>query len=319
MKAALRAPDAILLPADFDSYRKYSRLFKAAVAEVAPVIEDRGIDEIYIDLTDVPGVRDAVGHDPLGGVKAVAREIKNSVGRATGLTCSIGVTPNKLLSKIASELDKPDGISVLTLDDIPARVWPLGVRKINGIGPKASEKLIKLGIETVGDIAAADPRWLIEQFGDSYGHWLHNASHGRDSRPVVTHSEPVSISRETTFERDLSAVHDRLLLGQIMDELCESLSRDLARKRYAGKTVGIKLRFEGFVTVTRDQTVKLPISSAADIRRAVGLCLKRVRFDKRLRLMGVRIGNLVHASEVQAAPAAARAEPQPAPDNLSLF
>ncbi|MDR7268260.1 DNA polymerase-4 [Pelomonas saccharophila] len=319
MKAALRAPDAILLPADFDSYRKYSRLFKAAVAEVAPVIEDRGIDEIYIDLTDVPGVRDAVGHDPLGGVKAVAREIKNSVGRATGLTCSIGVTPNKLLSKIASELDKPDGISVLTLDDIPARVWPLGVRKINGIGPKASEKLIKLGIETVGDIAAADPRWLIEQFGDSYGHWLHNASHGRDSRPVVTHSEPVSISRETTFERDLSAVHDRLLLGQIMDELCESLSRDLARKRYAGKTVGIKLRFEGFVTVTRDQTVKLPISSAADIRRAVGLCLKRVRFDKRLRLMGVRIGNLVHASEVQAAPAAARAEPLPAPDNLSLF
>ena len=103
MKAALRAPDAILLPTDFDAYRKYSRLFKAAVAEVAPVIEDRGIDEIYIDLSDVPGVRDAVGHDPLGGVRLVAREIKNSVLRATGLTCSIGITPNKLLSKIASE------------------------------------------------------------------------------------------------------------------------------------------------------------------------------------------------------------------------
>ncbi|MGM9481082.1 DNA polymerase IV [Roseateles sp. NT4] len=319
MKAALRAPDAILLPADFDSYRKYSRLFKAAVAEVAPVIEDRGIDEIYIDLTDVPGVRDAVGHDPLGGVKAVAREIKNSVSRATGLTCSIGITPNKLLSKIASELDKPDGISVLTMDDIPTRVWPLGVRKINGIGPKASEKLIKLGIETVGDIAAADPRWLVEQFGDSYGQWLHTASHGRDSRPVVTHSEPVSISRETTFERDLSAVHDRLLLGQIMDELCESLSRDLDRKRYAGKTVGIKLRFEGFITVTRDQTLKRAISSAADIRHAVGLCLKRVKFDKRLRLMGVRIGNLVHASEVLDKPAPKESAAEPQRENLSLF
>ncbi len=320
MKAALRAPDAVLLPADFDSYRKYSRLFKAAVAEVAPVIEDRGIDEIYIDLTDVPGVRDAVGHDPLGGVKAVAREIKNSVGRATGLTCSIGITPNKLLSKIASELDKPDGITVLTMEDLPGRIWPLAVRKINGIGPKAGDKLVKLGLETVGDIAAADPRWLIEQFGDSYGTWLHHASHGRDSRPVVTHSEPVSVSRETTFERDLHAVHDRALLGQIMDDLCERLASDLERKRYAGKTVGIKLRFEGFVTVTRDLTLKIAIRNAADIRAAVGQCLKRVTFDKRLRLMGVRISNLSHTGQDVAARAAVNSPGTvAAPENLPLF
>lgn len=319
MKAALRAPDAILLPADFEAYRKYSRLFKAAVAEVAPVIEDRGIDEIYIDLNDVPGVRDAVGHDPLGGVKAVAREIKNSVWRATGLTCSIGITPNKLLSKLASELDKPDGICVLTLDDIPTRIWPLAVRKINGIGPKASEKLARLGIETVGEIAAADPAWLVEQFGDSYGHWLYDAAHGRDSRPVVTHSEPVSISRETTFERDLHAVHDRAVLGQILDELCASLAKDLARKRYAGKTIGIKLRFEGFVTVTRDQTLKTPVSSAADIRRAVGLCLKRVNFDKRLRLMGVRAGSLVAASEAAGPALGAQRPAEPERENLPLF
>lgn len=317
MKAALRAPDAILLPADFDRYRHYSRLFKAAVAEVAPVIEDRGIDEIYIDLSDVPGVRDAVGHDPLGGVKAVAREIKNSVARATGLTCSIGITPNKLLSKIASELDKPDGITVLTLADIPTRIWPLAVRKINGIGPKAGDKLIKLGLQTVGDIAAADAGWLIEQFGESYGQWLHAASHGRDDRPIVTHSEPVSVSRETTFERDLHAVHDRAQLGQILDELCERLAQDLARKRYAGKTVGLKLRFEGFVTVTRDQTLTRAVTTAADIRRAVGLCLKRVKFDKRLRLMGVRIGNLVHASEVP--PPAPERAPAAERENLPLF
>jgi DNA polymerase-4 len=137
---------------------------------------------------------------------------------------------------------------------------------------------------------------------------------------VVTHSEPVSVSRETTFERDLHAVHDRATLGGILDELCERLSQDLARKRYAGKTVGIKLRFEGFVTVTRDQTLKAPIHTAADIRAAAGLCLKRVRFDKRLRLMGVRIGNLVHASEaLNAAPAAAPVAPARAVENLSLF
>ena len=145
MKAAQRAPDAVLLPVDFDAYRRYSRLFKAAVAEVTPQIEDRGIDEIYIDLSAVPGVHDTLAHDPFGGVRAVAQEIRNSVKRATGLSCSIGVTPNKLLSKIASELDKPDGLTILTHDDLPTRIWPLPVRRINGIGPKAGAKLATLG------------------------------------------------------------------------------------------------------------------------------------------------------------------------------
>lgn len=322
MKAALRAPDAILLPTDFESYRHYSRLFKAAVAEVAPVIEDRGIDEIYIDLSDVPGIREPVGHDPLGGVRSVAREIKNSVLRATGLTCSIGITPNKLLSKIASELDKPDGITILLADEIPARIWPLGVRKINGIGPKAAAKLLDLGIESVGELAAAEPAMLLAQFGKSYGAWLHEAAHGRDSRPVVTYSEPVSISRETTFERDLHVVHDRAELGRIFTLLCEQLARDLERKGYVGRTIGIKLRFEGFHTVTRDLTVDMPIADAKALRHAAGLCLKRVKFDKRLRLLGVRIGNLSHPGEIVAARrkrAAAPAEPRARPENLPLF
>lgn len=302
MKAALRAPDAILLPTDFDSYRLYSRLFKAAVAEVAPVIEDRGIDEIYIDLSDVPGIREPVGHDPLGGAKAVAREIKNSVLKATGLTCSIGITPNKLLSKIASELEKPDGVTVLTMADLEPRIWPLGVRKINGIGPKAAAKLAALGVETVGDIAAKSPAWLVENFGRSYGAWLHEASHGRDKRPVVTHSEPVSISRETTFERDLHAKQDRAVLGRIFTQLCEQLAGDLARKGYLSRTIGIKLRFEGFVTVTRDLTLDVPIADAAAIRHAAGLCLKRVDLSKRLRLLGVRAGNLSHPGDAIVAP-----------------
>jgi len=107
MKAAALAPQAVLLPADFDEYRRLSRAFKAAVAEMAPDIEDRGIDEIYIELTHLPRVRDAVGHDPLGGARALAQDIKNNVRRATGLSCSIGLAPNKLLAKICSDLDKP--------------------------------------------------------------------------------------------------------------------------------------------------------------------------------------------------------------------
>ncbi len=292
MKAALRAPDAVLLPTDFDEYRRYSRLFKAAVAEVAGVIEDRGIDEIYIDLSDVPGAQEAVGHDPHGGVRALAQEIRNSVLRATGLSCSIGVTPNKLLSKMASEFDKPDGLTVLTEADLQARFWPLPVRRINGIGPKAGAKLRALGIETIGELAACERGWLVERFGASYGGWLFEASHGIDERPVVTIGEPVSMSRETTFDRDLHARHDRALLSAIFSDLARRVADDLAHKRYVGRTVGIKLRFDDFRTVTRDLTLDAPTADAATIRHAAGLCLKRVDLSRRLRLLGVRVGTL---------------------------
>ncbi len=312
MKAAALAPDAVLLPTDFDAYRHYSRLFKAAVAEVAPVIEDRGIDEIYIDLTDVPGAQEAVGHDPMGGVRAVALAIKNNVKRATGLSCSIGVTPNKLLSKLCSDLDKPDGLTLLRPGDLATRLWPLPAKRINGIGPKANEKLLGLGICTIGELAAADPAWLVQQFGARYGAWLHEAAHGRDERPVVTHSEPVSMSRETTFERDLHARHDRELLGGIFTRLCEQVAADLARKGYVGKTIGIKLRFDDFKTVTRDHTLDHPTADAQAIRQAAGQCLKRVDLKRRLRLLGVRVGSLRKAGDAPPK-APARAPRLPAP------
>jgi len=315
MKAALRAPDAVLLPTDFEQYRRYSRLFKAAVAELAPVIEDRGIDEIYIDLSAVPGVHESVGHDPLGGVRAVAQEVKNSVASATGLSCSIGVTPNKLLSKIASELDKPDGLTVLTAADIALRVWPLPARKINGIGPKAAARLERLGIGTVGELAARERAFLLEQFGRAYGAWLFDAAHGIDDRPVVTHSEPVSMSRETTFERDLHAVRDRAELGAVFTQLCEQVALDLQRKGYAGRTIGIKLRFDDFKTVTRDLTLPQATADAAEIRHAAGLCLKRVDLARRIRLLGVRAGSLLHAAAAPPARKAAAPKARPAPSD----
>jgi DNA polymerase-4 len=293
MKAALRAPQAVLLPVDSESYRRYSRLFKAAVAEVAPVIEDRGIDEIYIDLTDIPGAQDSVGHDAAGGVRAVAQEIRNNVRRTTGLSCSVGVTPNKLLSKLASELDKPDGLTVLTLADLPTRIWPLAVRKLNGIGPKAGARLARLGIDTIGQLAERDRAELMAHFGRAYGRWLHEAAHGVDDRPLVTHGEPVSMSRETTFDRDLHAVRDRAELTRIFTELAHQVATDLQRKGYAGRTIGIKLRFEDFKTVTRDLTLPEAVADAAAIRQAAGLCLKRVDLTRRLRLLGVRAGSLI--------------------------
>ncbi len=294
MKAARLAPDAVLLPIDFDEYRKYSKQFKAAVRAIAPLVEDRGVDEIYIDLSDVPGAQRDAG-------RAVAQRLKDAVAEATGgLTCSIGVTPNKLLSKLASELDKPDGLTLLGPDDLETRIWPLAAKKVNGIGPKANEKLASFGLHTVGDIAAADPHWLIEHFGRSYGAWLHAASHGRDERPVVTFSEPKSISRETTFERDLHAVRDRAALGAIFTELCEQLAGDLTRKGYASRTIGVKLRFDDFRIVTRDLSLPAHTLDARTIRRAAGECLKRVDLTRRLRLLGVRAGALATLAELVA-------------------
>ncbi|MEP7282116.1 MAG: DNA polymerase IV, partial [Rubrivivax sp.] len=254
--------------------------------------EDRGIDEIYIDLSDVPGAQDSVGHDPTGGVRAIAQELRNNVRRATGLSCSIGVTPNKLLSKIASELDKPDGLTVLTAADVPARIWPLPVRRINGIGPKAGEKLQAHGIQTIGELAAHPRDWLVHEFGRAYGRWLHDAAHGVDDRPVSTRSEPVSMSRETTFERNLHATHDRAELGALLTRLCEQVAADLQRKGIASRTIGIKLRFDDFRTVTRDLTLPQPTAEAGTIRHAAGQCLKRVDLARPLRLLGVRAASL---------------------------
>jgi DNA polymerase-4 len=281
MKAAVLAPDAILLPTDFDRYRRYSRLFKAAVAQIAPRIEDRGIDEIYLDLTDLPG-----------DTREVVARIKAAVLAATGLTCSVGVAPNKLLAKLCSELDKPDGVTVLREADIPLRIWPLPVSKVNGIGPKATQRLHELGIHSIGQLATARRQDLIDAFGQSYGAWLHEAALGRDERPVVTHSEPKSISRETTFERDLHPRRDRALLGEIFSSLCVRVSEDLVRKGYVGKTIGIKLRFEDFRTVTRDQTLERATDQAAQIRRVAADCIRRVPLVRRLRLLGVRVGAL---------------------------
>ena len=292
MKAAQLCPDAILLPVDFEQYRHYSRVFKHIVREIAPVVEDRGVDEIYIDFTDVPGGQREGG-------RVLARLIQKCIADATGLTCSMGVAPNKLLAKMASEFNKPNGISILFMEDLAEKIWPLACRKINGIGPKAEAKLKALGIHSIGDLARQERDALVAHFGKSYGAWLHDAAHGIDERPVVTESEPVSMSRETTFDKDLHVRHDRAALGDIFTRLCQQVAADLQRKGYVGKTIGIKLRFDDFQSVTRDNTLAFHTADAKAIRHAAGQCLKRVEFKRRIRLLGVRVGSLVKASDAK--------------------
>jgi len=287
MKSARLAPDAILLPANFDAYRECSRKFKAAVAGIAPLIEDRGIDEMYIDFSDIPEAT-----EPL------ARRIKQAVFAATGLSCSIGIAPNKLLAKICSDLDKPDGITILGQAEIAERIWPLPAKKINGIGPKSTEHLARLGINTIGELAATPVEVLLSHFGRSTGNWLHRAAHGRDDSPLVMDSEPKSISRENTFERDLHARQDRDELSEIFTALCLRLADDLKRKGYVCQTVGIKLRYSDFRAVTRDLTLPAHICEGTQIRKAAGECLKRVSLTHRIRLLGVRASGLLPVADV---------------------
>ena len=292
MKAAKLCPQAILLPVDFAEYRKYSRAFKSIIVDIAPLMEDRGVDEVYIDFTGVPGGQREGG-------RVLARLIQKTIFEQTGLTCSVGVAPNKLLAKMASEFNKPRGIAVVFEEDLQVKIWPLACRKINGIGPKTDEKLQGLGIQTIGELAQQEVNWLIDHFGQKTGAWLFDAAHGRDQRPLVLESEPVSISRETTFERDLHAVRDKVELGAIFTRLCQQVAADLAAKGYVGRTIGIKLRYDDFKCVTRDQTLDDYTADFSVIRQTAGLCLKRVPLAQRLRLLGVRVATLAKAESAK--------------------
>jgi len=291
MKAAKLCPDAIQLPVDFDEYRKFSRLFKEQILTLTPQVENRGIDEVYIDFSEIAGVNKDGGRE-------VAMQLQTAILNATGLTCSVGVAPNKLLAKMASEFDKPNGVSILYESDIETLIWPLPCRKINGIGPRTEKKLQSFSIETIGDLAAHNAEWLIAHFGNSYGSWLFDAARGHDERKVQNRSEPVSMSRETTFSRDLHAVYDKAELGAIFTRLCEQLATDLQRKGYACKRVGIKIRYDDFKSLTRDYTGSDHMSDARAIRQLAGQCLKRVPLQQRIRLLGVKASSLMKVEDL---------------------
>ena len=274
-------PEAIFLPVDFSEYRRYSEKFKAVMRSISPLMEDRGIDEAFLDITGLV----ATG-------AAIAAEIKRLIRAETGLTCSVGIAPNKLLAKMASELQKPDGLTILGEHDVEARIWPLAVRKLRGVGPKTEERLTAMGITTIGELAAMPREQLAESLGRSYGVYLHDAAHGIDEEPIVTHWEPKSRSRETTFEHDTS---DWQRIAQTLAELARDVATDLHEEGYRARAIGIKLRYADFETHTRVKTLPEPTDSETAIRKAAFECLGRLKLDRKVRLLGVRVGELTRA------------------------
>jgi len=190
---------------------------------------------------------------------------------------------------MASELQKPDGLTVLAESDVASRIWPLEVRKLPGVGPVTDRRLRELGVATIGELAARPLAELVAAFGPSHGSGLHEAAHGRDEREVVTEREPKSRSRETTFSADTS---DWQAIARTIAALAREVAEDLREERVRGRTIGLKLRFADFETVTRDRTLAEATDQSELIRRTAFECLSRVKLSRSVRLVGVRVGNL---------------------------
>jgi DNA polymerase IV len=278
-------PHAVFLPVDYPEYARVSAKIKETLREFSSLLEDVGIDEAFLDVS-------ASGAPSEG----IAAAIKQWIRRETGLTCSIGIACNKLLAKIASDMQKPDGLTIIDEGGITPRIWPLPVRKIPGVGPVTEERLRSIGVDTIGQLAATPLDTLQEMFGSSHGEFLYQASHGIDDRPVVTHWEPKSRSREVTFQRDTA---DWQELAKTLAALSREVADELKEKGYRGRTVTIKLRFSDFETHTREKTLSEPTGAVDTIRKAAFECLGRVELDRKVRLIGVRVGDLERESGQQ--------------------
>ena len=268
-------PEAVFLPVDYEEYSRVSGIIKTALKEMSSIMEDVGIDEAFLDISEIDKTPDEI-----------AQEIKERIKEETGLTCSIGVASNKLLAKIASDMQKPDGLTIIAEKDIEERIWPLPVRKLWGVGPKTEASLKNIGINTIGELVLMPVDRLVETYGQSYGHYLHEASRGIDESPLVTHWEPKSVSRETTFQTD---TNNWQTIAKTIAELAEQVVDDIKQKGYKGRTVTLKVRFSDFKTYTRAKTLNEPTDSIEDIRKAAFGCLKRIELKMKVRLIGVRI------------------------------
>lgn len=272
-----RCPQAILVPSDMKLYRRASRAVMQIFAEFSDVVEVAGLDEAYLDLTGSLAP------------KSRAREIKYLVRDRTGLTCSVGLGSNKLLAKIASDLDKPDGLTVLDESEMPERVADCPVRMIPGVGPKTEERLASANISTVGELACADRGVLEDLLGSNHAAGLRARANGQDDRSLEPVREPKSESRETTFENDVTDIE---WLAERIDELAAAVCRSLAEGGRAGRTVVLKAKLSSFRTLTRSRTLPHHTRDRAEVSRIGHELLEALDAPEPLRLIGIGLSGL---------------------------
>jgi DNA polymerase-4 len=294
-----RCPQAVLIPRDMAFYRRASAMVMEVLRRFSDRVEVAGLDEAYLDLSDCPAP------------KARARLLKREMREATRLVCSVGLAPNKLCAKIASDLDKPDGLCVLEPDGMLDAVGDRPAKLIPGVGPRTASRLVEMGINTVADLAAAPDGALERTFGPRLGGELRGRANGHDERPVETDRERKSESRETTFPEDVS---ERSVLQATLDELADSVADGLVGGGHAGRTVTMKIRLRPFRTHTRSRTIDAPTNDAAVIRTIARRLLADFVLDAPVRLLGVGVAGLVRTADTTGD----SVQPKPADPALTL-
>lgn len=271
-------PEAVFLPVDYEAYAEVSRRIKTILREFSPFGEDSGLDEAFLDISTAPG-----------SSQQIARAIKDRVLAETGLTCSVGIAPNKLLAKLASDMEKPNGLTILESEEVERRVWPLPVRKLLGVGPKTEQRLSRLGVATIGDLAKLPLADLIGQFGEAHGRDLYDSARGIDESPLLTVSEPKSISRQVTFAHDVA---DREFLRKTLRKLSREVVAKARAEGYGAATVATVLRYADFETLCRQSSFDRLNTSSRPLEHAALRCLDKIPLVKKVRLIGVRISGL---------------------------
>ena len=288
-KALKACPEAVVIKPDFSKYKAESRRILGMAAELTPLVQNLSLDEAWMDLSGTERLHGAAPALTLAKLQA-------RIEAETGLTVSIGLAANKFLAKIASDLDKPRGFSVIGAEEAQAFLAPRKVGILPGVGPAMAASLEKAGYRTVGDLARADPKELVGHWG-AHGLRLGQLASGRDARAVNPNEARKGISAETTFESDLSAVAD---LEDKLAPLCEKVARQARAGGVAGRVVTLKLRTTDFRIVTRRRTIAVPTQTAKTLFAVGREMLAKEATGRPWRLIGIGVAELVEAETVEA-------------------
>jgi DNA polymerase IV len=275
-------PQAVFLPPDFDAYRATSRRVMELVRAASETVEVAGLDEAYLDLSG------------LMSPHAAMRRLVADIRAGTGLGCSVGIGPNKLVAKVASDAEKPGGFVVLTREQASRRFAASPPSLVPGVGPKTAAALAQMGIATIAALSQAPVERLVERFGPRNGGWLRRRARFEDESPVTTFREAVSESRETTFPYDVS---DAAELERILERLVGQLCAGLARQARRGRTVAIKVRLDDFSTATRARTLPEAVGDPQNVGEVARELLREFAPPRPVRLLGVRVAGFEGADE----------------------
>lgn len=284
-KAREKCPQGIFLPVNMPRYKEVSDKIMDILKDFTPLVEKVSIDEAYLDITGT--------EDLLGSPKQIARHMKETIYKETGLSCSIGIAPNKFLAKVASDIRKPDGLTIIQANEVGTFLSKLPVEKIPGVGKMTVEELRRYGIETAGELKKFSKEQLIRKFGD-FGHRLNELAEGRDTSPVVAFRETKSISSEQTLSSDTS---DFYVLKELLSSHAKNVAWRLRNQGFKSRTITIKVKFSDFSTFTKSQTITDTTDSSKIISDNAIQLLADQPLKSKVRLIGVTVSNLTEISE----------------------